>query len=225
MAIVCRNCQSQLGSDRFCERCGAQEMFPAGGDIDAGRLKGLYRTLQDVREHGAASPEGEADEQRYVRMLMGAIRGSEQDYVGAMGIKFLGAAIPEDRHPMAGVIGRLTAGEEVEPGELEAAMSRFAEVRAALSPDEQFSQPLAQLDEIRRRLTGLRIALNPMVQQLREPSQREFVRTQQAGLDRRIAAVSVEREMIQRGQDANAAGAESVTPAGSPAGSEAGTVV
>lgn len=206
MAIVCRNCQSHLGSDRFCERCGAQEMFPAGGDIDTGRLRGLYRTLQEVRSTGPTPPEGPEDEQRFIRMMMGAIRGSEQDFVAAMGIKFLGSAIPEDRHPMSGVIRRLTAGETVPPEEMEAAMSRFAALRATLPAERQFTQPLADLDEIRRRLTGLRIALNPVVQQLREPSQREFVRTQQLGLDRRIAAVSVEAEMIRRGLEASEAG-------------------
>lgn len=206
MAIVCRNCQSHLGSDRFCERCGAQEMFPATGDIDAGRLRGLYRSLQEVRSNGVAPPEGQDDEQRFVRMLMGAIRGSEQDFVGAMGIKFLGAAIPEDRHPMSDVIRRLTAGEQVGPDELEAAMGRFAAVRSTLSIEQQFTQPLAELDEIRRRLTGLRIALKPMVQHLEEPTQLEFIRVQQLGIDRRIAAVSVEAEMIQRGREAGTVG-------------------
>ncbi len=205
MAIVCRNCQSQLGSDRFCERCGAQEMFPAGGDIDAGRLKGLYRTLQDVRSVGPTPKADEQDEERYVRMLMGAIRGSEQDFVAAMGVKFLGAAIPEEQHPMTNVIRRLTAGEPVDPAELEAAMSRFAAVRATLPPEQQFTRPLAELNEAHRRLTGLRIALSPMVQHLAEPSQREFVRVQQLGIDRRIAAVSVESEMILRGQEASQA--------------------
>lgn len=203
MAIVCRNCQSHLGSDRFCERCGAQEMFPAGGDIDASRLKGLYRLLQEVRSGGATANEDEQDEERYVRMLLGAIRGSEQDFVAAMGIKFLGAAIPEERHPMTDVIRRLTAGEAVDPAELEAAMGRFAAVRATLPPEQQFTQPLAELNETYRRLTGLRIALSPLVQHLGEPSQREFVRVQQLGIDRRIAAVSVESEMILRGQEAS----------------------
>ncbi len=220
MAIVCRNCQSHLGSDRFCERCGAQEMFPAGGDVDAGRLKGLYRTLQEVRSTGPTPPEGPEDEQRFVRMMMGAIRGSERDFVAAMGIKFLGSAIPEDRHPMSGVIRRLTAGETVAPEEMEAAMGRFAAVRATLPAEQQFAQPLVELDEIRRRLTGLRIALNPVVQQLPEPSQREFVRIQQLGLDRRIAAVSVEAEMIHRGQEASAAQA-SEAQAGEAQASEA----
>lgn len=206
MAIVCRNCQSHLGSDRFCERCGAQETFPAMGDVDAGRLKGLYRALQDVRDNGTAPTEGEADEQRSVRILLGAIRGSEQDFVAAMGIKFLGAAIPEDRHPMTDAIRRLTEGEHVEPAELEAAMARFAEVRAALPAEQQFIRPLAELDEIRRRLVGLRIALTPMGQRLGEPAQREFIRVQQLGIDRRIAAVSVESEMIQRGQEASDVG-------------------
>lgn len=206
MAIVCRNCQSHLGSDRFCERCGAQEMFPASGDVDAGRLKGLYRSLQEVRSQGAPPPDGLDDDQRFVRMLLGAIRGSEQDYVAAMGIKFLGAAIPEDRHPMTDAIRRLTAGEQVEPAELETAMERFAAVRATLPIQQQFTQPLAELDEIRRRLVGLRIALTPMTPRLGEPAQREFIRVQQLGIDRRIAAVSVESEMIQRGLEAGAAG-------------------
>ncbi|HEV2528770.1 MAG TPA: hypothetical protein VGT61_10015 [Thermomicrobiales bacterium] len=205
MTIVCRNCQAPLGPDRFCERCGAQGALPATEGVDPDRIGALYELLQEVRQTGpeAAAPETAADESdRYVRMLMSAIAGSEQDYVAAGSVKFLGAAIPEDRHPMRAIFDRLDAGAPIESAEMEAAMSRFAEIRAGLTVEQRHDRPLAELDETLRRLTGLRIALTPMLGYIREPAQHAFVQVQQIGIERRIAGVAVEMEMMRRSNEA-----------------------
>ena len=210
MTIVCRNCQAPLGPDRFCERCGAQSSLPATEGVDPDRLGSLYDLLQEVRRTGpqAASPETATDESdHYVRMLMTAILGSEQDYVAAGSVKFLGKVIPEDRHPMRTIFDRLSAGQRVESEEMEAAMARFAEVRAGLTIEQRHEQPQAELDATLRRLTGLRIALTPMLDYVREPTQLAFVRVQQLGVERRIAGVAVEMEMMRRSNEAEAAAA------------------
>ncbi len=211
MSIVCRNCHAPLAADRFCERCGAQSALPAPDGVDPDRLGALYDLLQEVRQAGPEGPAPDAapeDEgEQYVRMMMTAIHGSEQDYVAAGGIKFLGAAIPEDRHPMRSIIDRLSAGEGIEADEMEAAMARFAEVRAGLTVAERHDRPLAALDETLRRLTGLRIALTPVTEYLREPAQLAFVQVQQLGIERRIAGVAVEMEMMRRSQEADSVAA------------------
>lgn len=204
---TCQNCRTPIESDRFCERCGAQNALPAGPDVIPSQLDGLFRLMQKVRDTGNPPDGADAEDARgFVRTLMGAIRGSEHDYVGAMAVKFLGGAIPEDRHPMTGVITRLTAGEPVSPEEMGQAMEAFAALRETLPVEQQFDRPLAALAGAGRRLAGLRIALTPMIDHLTDPAQRAFVRTQLAGLDRRIAAVAIESEMIRRGQEARLAG-------------------